>query len=87
MNLNGVPLIVLGSFNFHFPIDFIGGQKGGQLTGGQCFVETQINQCCPLFNDTYHGTQVYKCTHDNKWPSKHLLDGVTHIHNFNNNGH
>ena len=26
MNLNRVPLIVLGFFNFHFPIDFIGGQ-------------------------------------------------------------
>ena len=26
MNLNWVPLIVLGFFNFHFPIDFIGGQ-------------------------------------------------------------
>ena len=35
-NLNRVPFIVLGFFNFHFPIDFI----GGQLTGGQCFVET-----------------------------------------------
>ena len=30
MNLNRVPLIVLGFFNFHFPIDFIGGQYGGQ---------------------------------------------------------
>ena len=35
-NLNRVPLKVLGFFNFDFPIDFI----GGQLTGGQCFVET-----------------------------------------------
>ena len=26
MNLNQVPSIVLGFFNFHFPIDFIGGQ-------------------------------------------------------------
>ena len=26
MNLNRVPLIVLCFFNFHFPIDFIGGQ-------------------------------------------------------------
>ena len=26
MNLNRVPLIVLGFFNFHFRIDFIGGQ-------------------------------------------------------------
>ena len=26
MNLNQVTLIVLGFFNFHFPIDFIGGQ-------------------------------------------------------------
>ena len=26
MNLNRVPLIVLGCFHFHFPIDFIGGQ-------------------------------------------------------------
>ena len=25
MNLNRVPLIVLGFFNFHFPIDLIGG--------------------------------------------------------------
>ena len=43
MNLIRVPLIVLGFFNFHFPIDFI----GGQLTGGQCFVETQLilNSC------------------------------------------
>ena len=44
MNLNRVPLIVLDFFDFHFPIDFIGGQYGGsvrgQLTGGQCFVET-----------------------------------------------
>ena len=32
MNLNRVPLIVLGFFNFHFLIDFI---------GGQCFVETR----------------------------------------------
>ena len=30
MNLNRIPLIVLGFFNFHFPIDFIGGQLGGQ---------------------------------------------------------
>ena len=36
MNLNRVPLIVLGFFNFNFPIDFI----GGQLTGFLCFVET-----------------------------------------------
>ena len=36
MNLNLVPLIVLGFFNFHFASDFI----GGQVTGGQCFVET-----------------------------------------------
>ena len=28
MNLNRVPLIVLGFFNFNFPIDFIGGQLG-----------------------------------------------------------
>ena len=33
-------MIVLGFFNFHFPIDFI----GGQLTGGQCFVETPIEK-------------------------------------------
>ena len=26
INLNRVPLIVLGFFNFYFPIDFIGGQ-------------------------------------------------------------
>ena len=26
MNLNRVPLIFLGFFNFHFPIEFIGGQ-------------------------------------------------------------
>ena len=26
MNLNQVPSILLGFFNFHFPIDFIGGQ-------------------------------------------------------------
>ena len=26
INLNQVPLIGLGFFNFHFPIDFIGGQ-------------------------------------------------------------
>ena len=38
MNLNRVPLIVLGFFNFHFAIDFI----GGQFTGGQCFVETLL---------------------------------------------
>ena len=30
MNLNRVPLIVLGFFNFHFPIDLIRGQKGVQ---------------------------------------------------------
>ena len=31
MNLNRVTSIALGFFfNFHFPIDFIGGQKGGQ---------------------------------------------------------
>ena len=40
MNLNRVPLIVLGFFNFHFPIDFI----GVQFTGGQCFLETPINR-------------------------------------------
>ena len=51
MNLNRIPLIVLGFFNFHFLIDFIGvsirvikgvsrGLVGGQLTGGHCFVET-----------------------------------------------
>ena len=39
MNLNRVPLIVLGFFNFHFPI----GSVGGQLTGGQCSVETPSN--------------------------------------------
>ena len=33
MNLSQVPLIVLGFFNFHFPIDFIRGQWGGG--GGQ----------------------------------------------------
>ena len=26
MNLNRVPMIVLGFFNCHFPIDFLGGQ-------------------------------------------------------------
>ena len=26
MNLNRVPLMVLGFFNFHFPIVFIGGE-------------------------------------------------------------
>ena len=26
MNLNRVPLMVLGFFNFHFPLDFTGGQ-------------------------------------------------------------
>ena len=36
INFNWVPLTVLGLSNFHFPIDFI----GGQLTRGQCFVET-----------------------------------------------
>ena len=30
MSLNRVRLIVLGFFHFHFPIDFIGGQYGGQ---------------------------------------------------------
>ena len=44
MNLNRVPLIVLSFLNFHYPIDFIGGQEGGQLTGGQCFVETHLNR-------------------------------------------
>ena len=28
MNFNRVPLIVLGFFNFHFPIDFIGVSRG-----------------------------------------------------------
>ena len=52
MNLNQVPSIVLGFFNFHFPIDFIGVSRGvsrgsvrGQLTGGQCFVETRFTSC------------------------------------------
>ena len=26
INLNRIPLIVLGFFKFHFPVDFIGGQ-------------------------------------------------------------
>ena len=48
INLNRVPLMVLAFVNFHFPIHFIGVSKGvrrgsvrGQLTGGQCFDETQ----------------------------------------------
>ena len=40
MNLNRVPLIVLGFFNFHFR-GSVWGSVGGQLTRGQCFVETR----------------------------------------------
>ena len=50
MNLNQVPSIVLGFFNFHFPID-LGSVRGvsrgsvrGQLTGGQCFVEPLVRR-------------------------------------------
>ena len=53
MNLNRVPLIVLGIFIFIFPLILWGvsrgvskgvsrGSIGGQLTGGQRFVETQL---------------------------------------------
>ena len=59
MNFNRVPLIVLGFFNFHFPIDFIGVSSGVSKgsVGGQCFVETpekyQILICSPesLYED------------------------------------
>ena len=51
MNMNRVLLIVLGFFIFIFPLILWGvsegvsmgvsrGSAGGQLTGGQCFVET-----------------------------------------------
>ena len=33
MNLNWVPLIVLGFFNFNFPIDFYRGSVGGSVSG------------------------------------------------------
>ena len=55
MNLNRVPLIVLGFFDFHFPIDFI----GGQLTGGQCLAET------PYFFLQDFLNIFYRC-HNNK---------------------
>ena len=40
MNLNRVPLIVLGFFNFHFPIDFIGVSKG--VSRGSVFCRNPI---------------------------------------------
>ena len=45
MYLNRVPLIVLGlqfSFSHWFYRGSVGGSVGGQLTGGQCFVETRL---------------------------------------------
>ena len=66
MNLNQVPLIALGFFNFHFPIDFI----GGQLTEAQCFVATRdkvyfSEHCRPFL---YQGCRG--CCNENEKKSK-----------------